>query len=429
MRVVGGHVRVRARVVDREDAAVDRVVPEVLRRARRTRDRDERLQRDRGADEPDRQARWLAPDDRARGTRRTRPRSTRRARRSRASPPAPTTIAVARVVTTSAPPSSRETDGRATGEGRTAGPGPEGSLPRPGPTVRPTAVEGPCGCDRRTVRSSSSGAEPPLNRDERSDAGVDREHDGERGAGRVLDRDRAAVRDHDVVDDGEAEPGAAVVARPRASSSRAKRSKTARGRHRGMPGPSSTTRSVTAVLDSDERRPPLCEHGVARGVVEQVAHDAQRAGRRCRRPARPTPRACRRGACVCARRRRASASTISSRSTGARWAASSVGRVGDRDREQVVDQPLQADGVGEHLARRSPASRRSSGCSRSTSSCARMPGERAAQLVAGVGDEPALAVGGVLEPGEHRVHRPRQATDLVVRSRARARAGAGPRRR
>ena len=38
-----------------------------------------------------------------------------------------------------------------------------------------------------------------------------REHDGERCAGRVLDRDRATVRDHDVVHDGEAETRAAVT--------------------------------------------------------------------------------------------------------------------------------------------------------------------------------------------------------------------------
>ena len=42
-----------------------------------------------------------------------------------------------------------------------------------------------------------------------------------------------------------------------------------------------------------------------------------------------------------------------------------------------------------------------------------MPVSGLRQLVAGVGDEPTLAVGGVVEAREHGVHRPRQATDLV----------------
>src|SRR5207248_8423742 len=53
-----------------------------------------------------------------------------------------TTTAVAVVVTTNAT--------SARGEERTAGPGHEGRHPLPGPAVEPTAVEGPCGCDRRT---------------------------------------------------------------------------------------------------------------------------------------------------------------------------------------------------------------------------------------------------------------------------------------
>ena len=41
-------------------------------------------------------------------------------------------------------------------------------------------------------------------------------------------------------------------------------------------------------------------------------------------------------------------------------------------------------------------------------------GQRAAQLVAGVGDEAALPPGGVLQPGQHRVHGLGQVADLVV---------------
>ena len=54
-------VRVRARVVHREDASVDRVPPEVLGRAGRAGQSDDGLQRDRGADELDREAGRGAP--------------------------------------------------------------------------------------------------------------------------------------------------------------------------------------------------------------------------------------------------------------------------------------------------------------------------------------------------------------------------------
>ena len=88
-------------------------------------------------------------------------------------------------------------------------------------------------------------------------------------------------------------------------------------------------------------------------------------------------------------------------------------RVDHRDREQVVDQPLHADGVGEHAALgRLPIGEL--GVLEIDLELRPDPGERAAQLVAGVGDEAALAVGGVLEPREHRVHRAGQPTDLVL---------------
>ena len=88
-------------------------------------------------------------------------------------------------------------------------------------------------------------------------------------------------------------------------------------------------------------------------------------------------------------------------------------RVGDRDGEQVVDQPLHADGVLEDVALGGlPV-----GELRVLEVDLELradPGERAAQLVAGVGDEAALAVGRVLEPGEHGVHGEGEPTDLVL---------------
>ena len=63
VRVLHRDVRVRARVVHREDASVDRVPPEVLGRAGRAGQSDDGLQRDGGADELDREARRGAPCD------------------------------------------------------------------------------------------------------------------------------------------------------------------------------------------------------------------------------------------------------------------------------------------------------------------------------------------------------------------------------
>ncbi len=63
VRVLRGDVRVRTRVVHREDAAVDRVPPEVFGCARRAPQRDDRLQRDRRADELDRQSRRRSSED------------------------------------------------------------------------------------------------------------------------------------------------------------------------------------------------------------------------------------------------------------------------------------------------------------------------------------------------------------------------------
>ena len=113
------------------------------------------------------------------------------------------------------------------------------------------------------------------------------------------------------------------------------------------------------------------------------------------------------------RRRALSASTISSRSTVSRCDASSAEASAAREREQVVDEALQADGVVEHVALgRLPVG--ALGVGEVDLELGADAGERAAQLVAGVGDEPALALGGVLEPGEHRVHRAGEPADLVV---------------
>ena len=59
----------------------------------------------------------------------------------------------------------------------------------------------------------------------------------------------------------------------------------------------------------------------------------------------------------------------------------------------------------------------------STSSSVAHPGQRAAQLVRGVGDEPALLLGRPVQPGEHGVHRARQAGDLLGGRPARAPLG------
>ena len=68
----------------------------------------------------------------------------------------------------------------------------------------------------------------------------------------------------------------------------------------------------------------------------------------------------------------------------------------------------------EHAAVGRRRGRRRSGWARSTSISDAHPGQRAAQLVRGVGHEPLLAPRGVLDAVEHGVHRAGQAGHLVV---------------
>ena len=218
--------------------------------------------------------------------------------------------------------------------------------------------------------------------------------------------------DDDVVHDGEAEPGAAsatVASACVVELGEALEDPLTVGVGDAGPVVDDPEGDVGARLD--ERHDHL-RAGVAGGVVEQVAHHAQelvgvavdlRARHRAVSTVRASP----------VWTRRASARTISSRSTGERCAASSDRRVDHRDRQEVVDESLHADRVGEDLAlRRLPV-----GELRMLEVDLELradPGEGAAQLVAGVGDESPLTVGGVLEAGEHRVHRAGETADLVL---------------
>ena len=87
-------------------------------------------------------------------------------------------------------------------------------------------------------------------------------------------------------------------------------------------------------------------------------------------------------------------------------------RVRGREGEEVFDEPLQPHRVVEdvalgHLPVRLLRVREVDLELRADA------GQRAPQLVAGVGDETALPLGGVLEPSEHGVHGARQSADLV----------------
>ena len=193
------------------------------------------------------------------------------------------------------------------------------------------------------------------------------------GAGRTFDRDGPTMGRHDVLGDGEPEPGAAVVRACVVESGEAFEDPFSR-RASGMPGPSSTTRQRDRGLDSRERTTTIVRARVACRVVEQVARPrVQSWSRVAVAPARPTRPACRRDERVRRRGRRASASTISSRSTGLGSAASSAETSSRPACEQVVDQALQRGSRRRARRVRWPRQSASSGCARSTSSCARIP--------------------------------------------------------
>ena len=164
----------------------------------------------------------------------------------------------------------------------------------------------------------------------------------------------------------------------------------------------------------DERHDHLRTR-VVRGVVEQVAHDAQelvgvavdlrarhRAGVDGERAARVQTTGLGEDDLVEVDRRAV-------RGVECR-------RVDDGDGEQVVDESLHPDRVGEDL----PLGCLPVGELRVLEVDLELradPGERAAQLVAGVGDEAPLPIGGVLEADEHGVHRAGETADLVLAGR------------
>ena len=158
--------------------------------------------------------------------------------------------------------------------------------------------------------------------------------------------------------------------------------------------------------------------GVADGVVGQVADQRGRAGRDrpTTRPA-PTPLRSTRTRSS-ARSRRATRSTMSSRSTGSRRDSPHGALVGAGDEQQVVGEPLEADRLVEHAG----VGREQVGLVRVGEVHLELgadAGERAAQLVGRIGDEPLLALSGIVDPLEHVVHGASEARDLVVAGRHR----------
>ena len=158
------------------------------------------------------------------------------------------------------------------------------------------------------------------------------------------------------------------------------------------------------------QRHPQPRLAVPGGVVEQVAQDLAE-------PVRVRHRAHRvdadlHGVEVSSRVRRAAATTRSSRSHSRIRSGSAPASYLDK-REQVVHERLQPQdlrahgrlGLRPHPARRVGGGQLHGGAHR---------GQRAAQLVAGVGDEGLLDGVGALEAGQHLVHRVTQAGELVA---------------
>jgi len=107
---------------------------------------------------------------------------------------------------------------------------------------------------------------------------------------------------------------------------------------------------------------------------------------------------------------------------GGRWAL-----VQPRERQQVLDHAAEPQGVGEHALRQAPPVRPLRMLAGDLE-LGPHAGQRAAQLVGGVGDEAALAPPGLLEPVEHAVQGDAEPVDLVLGVRQRqppGLAGAG----
>ena len=205
-------------------------------------------------------------------------------------------------------------------------------------------------------------------------------------------------------------------ARSRADSLRWKRSKTRSRSAAGMPGPSSSTRSPAVARRGPRgERDPAPRPGVAPGVGEQVADDlgdqvgvgAERSRRPARR-ARPD-----RG-----RRRAGRAGRGRPRSRSQRRPDPLVE---PGEREQVLDQPLDPPHLGHRHAPRPAAPPRRVGLllAGEDFELAADRGQRAAQLVRGVGDELALPGEGVVEAVEHVVERLGEGRELGRGGRAR----------
>ena len=200
------------------------------------------------------------------------------------------------------------------------------------------------------------------------------------------------------------------VAAARASSRRLKRSNTSARRSSGMPGPSSAMDSVA--------RPSIS----ASSTVTAAAAWRRALSSRLRTTRRSSSR---------------SPTTWAADTPGGRCAAAAPGRaqlvehdvieidpfgtvratgVGAGEEQQVVDHPLHRHDLLQLTRPRG----RDVGRLRVASVDLQLgahAGERRAQLVRGVGDELLLAARGVLQAGEHLVHRHGEAGDLVVTGR------------
>ncbi len=205
MREVGAHMRVRTRVVHTEDAAVDRVPPEVLGRGGRNEHRDRGLCEHRERDEPDRETGPAGVG----GEHRHVGEAGRQHQRD--------------VDLVGEPPLGRDReDGRAgrddererrNSSGPRSGEHPEVDHDDARMSVPDRRFSG----DRCTTRAWPPPAEPSLNSGTaggRRPLSGEWEDHGEARTGRVRDRDGSAVRRHDLTGDGESEPGAAPVSGP-----------------------------------------------------------------------------------------------------------------------------------------------------------------------------------------------------------------------
>ena len=210
------------------------------------------------------------------------------------------------------------------------------------------------------------------------------------------------------------------ASRSRASSSRVNRSKTRSRSAGGMPGPSSVDRrAATCPRAAAAGGDPAS--GVPDGVVDEVgqrpaqlvavAATTTTGGPRPRRDRHPGAGVPASDLAPAARRGR----------TGRRAGpAAAVRRPGP-----AAAGPRPARRAGRRRPAGRPAAGRASPSRWATSSWVRMLGQRAAQLVRGVGDERALPRPGGRQPVQHVVEGPASALDLVARRRHRQPAGPG----